>query len=228
MKARFDFKRTVTFVFSSRGVFHVDTSSNRAYFSCKTYRSAQVWKKGWLCYLWDIGTHPKPTNRKHISVFTCTVWNLGFFFWDVGSHRVSIVLCLLVSVSPFFSSDFLVVFLSLAPLPHTLSPSLPLFLHQLSSSLPPPVQLPLFFLLLHNPIWSISPNSGTASSGTYRQWELLFVCAVFKISMRTNMIGSALLVEAANRHLGSGIPGWCNQERGVHRPGGTHRQWRTC
>ena len=61
-------------------------------------------------------------------------------------------------------------------------------------------------------------NSGQAS---------IYFCAFCKISMIINMFGSALLVEPPSplpsHHLGSGIPGWCDQQRGEWGWGGTHK-----
>ena len=114
MEARFDFKRTVTFVLSSGRGFRVDASSNLPYFSCKTYWSAR--RGGWLSYLWHLGMSPNPQEWEVQLSFYLKILESRLFL--LGCRRDCLVLSL-VSVSPSFPSDSLVLFLS--PPPHVLS-----------------------------------------------------------------------------------------------------------
>lgn len=129
-----------------------------------------------MLLIYETQVHAPNPGAGYSSVFTWKSWNRSIFFHDVVSHRICLVLCLLVSVSPYFSFDYLAIFrsLSLTPLPHTL-----LF----SASLHPTPEFfsshpASFFLFAQLSMVHQAQLKMNASLGTYHQWELLSVCTV--------------------------------------------------
>lgn len=131
-----------------------------------------------MLLIYETQVHAPNPGAGYSSVFTWKSWNRSIFFHDVVSHRICLVLCLLVSVSPYFSFDYLAIFcsLSLSLLYPTHCSSLLPFIPHLSFS--PPIQLPLFFLFAQLSMVHQAQLEMNASLGTYHQWELLSVCTV--------------------------------------------------
>lgn len=162
-----------------------------------------------MLLIYETQVHAPNPGAGYSSVFTWKSWNRSIFFHDVVSHRICLVLCLLVSVSPYFSFDYLAIFcsLSLTPLPHTL-----LF----SASLHPTPEFfsshPASFVLSFctTQYGPSGPTRDECQPGNLPSMRTS-LCVYRKISMRMNMIVSALLIEA-------------QESKGRVR---THRQWRT-
>lgn len=158
-----------------------------------------------MLLIYETQVHAPNPGAGYSSVFTWKSWNRSIFFHDVVSHRICLVLCLLVSVSPYFSFDYLAIFcsLSLTPLPHTL-----LF----SASLHPTPEFfsshPASFVLSFctTQYGPSGPTRDECQPGNLPSMRTS-LCVFRKISMRMNMIVSALLIEAPSCHLGSGVQG---------------------
>ena len=158
-------------------------------------------KRGVAVLFITLGMCPDTQEREVQLSFYLKILESSLF--RLGCRRDYLVLSL-VCLSIFFPSDSLVLFLS--PPPHVPSlVSLLISLH-LSSSL-----CSFIFCITQGGLPAPALNA-------YQLRHLPSVrtsfCAICKISMIINMFGSALLIEPPSplpNHLGSGIPGWCDQ-----------------